>query len=104
MTGYRSPDEDRATCARDTRIRAVLDQAHHDTVSLLAAITLGEPATVVEQWVDRLYDNLRDNLHDLPCRRGRLEQEDRLRAIVLLLCDQAAADTDQLLHPGGNPT
>lgn len=94
---YRTPDEEHATAEHDARVQAVLDQAVHDGVSLRMAVILGEPAQVVEQWIDRLWDGLREGLSEEPGDHPTLIQEDRLRAIVLLLQDRMEAGARALL-------
>ncbi len=74
MSDYRTPEEDRAAEELDARIEAAFDQAVTDGASMFAAIALGEPAKVVEHWIDQTYDNLRDSLGD-----------EMPRAIILLL-------------------
>jgi len=81
MPDYRTPEEDRADDERDARIRVVLDQAITDGASCKAAMVLGEPQDVVELWIDRVWDGLRDGL----------EPEDRIAAIILLLNEETNA-------------
>lgn len=80
MTTHRSPDD---TAERDTRIKAVLDQAVRDGGCLMAAVDLGEPQDVIDLWITRLYGGLRDNLVDET--GDDICPDERLRAIVLLL-------------------
>lgn len=87
MPEYRTSEEDRAQLEREVQIRVVLDQAVTDGASLLAAMELAEAPDVVEMWIDRLWDGLRDSLDD----------EARLEAIVLLLRDRIGAAGRQLL-------
>jgi hypothetical protein len=85
---HRTPDENMAEAAHRARVQLVLDQAVVDGTSLLTAITLGEPADVIERWVNTLWDGLRDGLSDdHPDDPDSLLRaaEDRLLAIVLLL-------------------
>lgn len=109
MPEYRTPEEAQAQQAREARVRAVLDQAVADGVSCLVAIALGEPAGVVELWIDRFWDGLRDNLSDQHPDRilgdgSSAPEEDRLTAISLLLADRIHAGAEQLLAPdGGEP-
>lgn len=98
MTEYRSPEQHRASLEQDARIQAAFKQAITDGGSLMAAIQLGEPADVVEMWIDRLYDGLRANLSDDRPPVADLLQEDRLAAIVLLLTDRIAAESRSILR------
>lgn len=98
MSEYRTPDEDRASAEQDARIQAAFNQAVTDGGSLMAAITLGEPAEVVEMWTNRLWNGLRDNLSDDRPPVGSLMQEDRLAAIVLLLTDRIHAESESILR------
>lgn len=93
MNEYRSPEEDRATAALYDRIRLVLDQAVRDGASLMAARELDEPAAVVELWIDRLWDGLRDALTD-----DEFGDEERLAAIVLLLTERMQVEAAAVLH------
>lgn len=97
MSEHRTPEE---TDERDDRIKAVLDQAVKDGGSLMAAIDLGEPAEVVDLWIDRLYDGLRNNLlDDIDDETDeRLRGDERLRAIVLLLTDRIAVESASILR------
>lgn len=88
MPEYRTPDEEQAQEQHEVRVHAVLDQAVRDGASLVAAMALDEPADVVELWIDRLWDGLRDNLVDGRPDRCGMRQDDRLKAIVLLLTDR----------------
>lgn len=94
---YRTPEEARAAERQNTAVRKVLDQAVHDGASLAVAMKLGEPQAVVEQWVDRLWDGLRDNLDDKPRHEGGLLIDDRLTAIVISLQQRTDAEADALL-------
>lgn len=96
MHEYRTPDERAETDAHNDRVRAVLNQAVRDGASLRIAIRLREPQEVVDYWIDRLWDGLRDNLSDdHPAAMQRME--DRLSAIVLLLTDQIDEVADAAL-------
>ena len=75
MSEYRTPEEDREQAEQEARVRDALTRAVKDAVFLKVAMELAEPQDVVELWVDRLWDGLRD----------ALEGDDRLRAILLLL-------------------
>lgn len=97
MSEYRTPDEDRASAELDDRIKAVLDQAVKDGGSLMAAIDLGEPAEVVEMWINRLYNGLRV-LEDDRETGNQLRGDERLRAIVLLLTDRIAVESASILR------
>lgn len=94
---YRTPEETRAAERHNTAVQKVLDQAVHDGASLAVAIRLGEPPDVVEQWVNRLWDGLRDNLAEKPRHEGGLLIEDRLTAIVLAIQQRTDAEADALL-------
>jgi hypothetical protein len=89
---YRTPEEEQQSLSQRDRVQRVLDQAAKDAVSVLTAMELGEPEDVVDAWVNRLWDGLRDNLSDDnpddPCSRLRAD-EDRLLAIIMLLEDAA---------------
>lgn len=89
---YRTPDETRVQLAHQACVRAVLDQAVRDGGSLYAAMELGEPAAVVERWVDRLWDGLREGLSEGSRCQGGILLEDRLTAIALLLEDRMRAE------------
>jgi len=99
MTEYRTPEEDRAQQEHDARVRAVLDKAVRDAAFCKVAITLGESPEVVERWVNILWDGLRDALSDdrPNIAGGRLRQEDRLAAIVLLLDERVTAEATTIL-------
>lgn len=71
------------------RIAPILDRALADMTSCLAAMDLVEPDEVVEEWVDRVWNNLRRSL----------SPEDRLRAIVFLLTEAARQNAATLLRP-----
>jgi hypothetical protein len=103
MNEYRRPDEWQAQTDHEDRVRAVLDRAVHDGASLLAAMDLGEEATVVESWVNALWNGLRDNLSDERQEVAGLLQEDRLTAIGMLLYDRMNAEADELLDAVHNP-
>lgn len=96
---YRTPDEKRAWAAHEQRVQAVLDQAVADGVSCLVAIELGESAAVVEQWTNRYWDGLRNQLsdnHPIVNIGGHLvPTEDRLCAINLLLADRIQREADR---------
>jgi hypothetical protein len=93
MNEYRSPEEDMANAALYNRIRLVLDQAVHDGASMMAAMELDEPAAVVEMWIDRLWDGLRDALTD-----DEYGDEERLTAIMLLLTERMQIEAGAVLH------
>jgi len=90
---YRTPDEYHAHNVQRARIRLILDNAISDGAMVKTAICLAEPAHVVDLWVDRLWNRLRDALTDDI--RGC---EDRLAAIILLLEDRMSADAAELLQ------
>lgn len=102
MPEYRTSAEWDAQTKQENRVRAVLDQAVRDGGSMLAAMALGEPQDVVELWVDRLWNGLRDNLSDhRPAPNPELRDrpdEDRLCAIALLLTERMNAESDPLLR------
>ena len=88
MSDYRTPEEDREQVEQEARVRAALDQTVRDAAMLMVAMELGEPFDVVELWVDRTWDGLRD----------ALDPEDRLTAILLLLNDRIDAEADAILR------
>lgn len=71
----------------DAHIRAVLGDTFATLTSLLAAMTLNEDPTVIEAWVNRAYDHVRQGLTD----------EQRIRAILLLIQPEATERVKQLL-------
>lgn len=84
---YRTPEERQKQLDDKMRIAQALQQAHADGVSLLAAIKLGEPPAVVEAWVDRLWNGLRENLSG----------NDRLQALLIFMEPALQADAEQLI-------
>lgn len=78
---YRTPEEHQRQKEQLARVRPALAQAVTDMSFCKAAMALGEPQDVVELWVDRCWNSLRD----------ALDGEDRLAAILLLLDGQADA-------------
>lgn len=96
MAEYRTPDEEQAAIEQSRRVRAVLEQAVHDGASCMAAMDLGEPQDVVELWIDRVWDGLREGLVDEPT--GGNCNGDRLAAIVLLLQTRMRAGADMALR------
>src|SRR4051812_40769188 len=105
MSEYRDPDEDVAQAAHEQRVQAVLDEAVRHGAMLQAAIVLGEPPDVVELWIDKFWNGLRDNLSDNRPDYGprRLRQEDRLAAIKLLLVDRIAVAAEEILGTAVEP-
>lgn len=104
MPEYRTPDEEQAQAAHEQRVQAVIEQAVADGVSCSIAITLGEPADVVELWTDRFWDGLRDRLsddHPVPPGSNLMADEDRLTAVALLLRERIQAEAAQILRVGG---
>lgn len=99
MSEHRTPDE---TTQRDDRIKAVLDQAVKDGGSLMAAVDLGESDEVIDMWVNRLYDGLRerliDDVDDDQAAENNLRGDERLRAIVLLLTDRINAECASIIR------
>ena len=98
MSEHRTPDE---TTQRDDRIKAVLDQAVRDGGSLMAAVDLGEDQRVINLWIDRLYDGLRNSLIDDvddDQADGNLRGDERLRAIVLLLTERIGAEAASIVR------
>lgn len=87
MSDYLTPAETVHGDREDAYIVDVLAQAATNEASLITAMRLGEPADVVHSWVDRLYDQL----------RARLTPEQRLRAVILLLQDEAEETADKLI-------
>lgn len=75
MPEYRTPEEEAQTAIKRDRIQGHLDKATLNAVSILTAMHFNESPEVVEMWVDRLWDGLREKLSD----------EDRLTAIVMLI-------------------
>lgn len=98
MPEYRRPEEEQIKHEHDAYVQKILDQALRDGTSLMVAMRLGEPAQVVEHWINTLWDGLRDNLTDDRPDRGGLKQEDRLKAIVLLLQPQVAEAAQAILQ------
>lgn len=100
MSDYRTPEEQDVSSEDDARIEAALDQAVKDGGAVIVAMGLDEPAEVVEDWIDRVYDNLRanlsDNRPDVVVGGNRIVREDRLRAIVLLLEPRIRAEASAL--------
>jgi hypothetical protein len=105
-SGYRTPDEKLLQEMHRARVRTVLDAARADAASIVAAMVLGESTAVVNAWVDRLWNGLRDNLSDNhpadPLSTLRVT-EDRLLAIVMLLEDQARATARALVAEHNYP-
>ena len=98
MSEHRTPDE---TTQRDDRIKAVLEQAVKDGGSLMAAVDLGEDQRVIDLWIDRLYDGLRNSLIDDvddDQADGNLRGDERLRAIVLLLTERIGAEAASIVR------
>lgn len=91
MSEYRTPEERREEDELDARIEGVLQQAVRDGGACKVAMTLGEPPGVVEQWIDRMWDGL----------RGSLDDEERLRAIVVLLDKRIDREADEILRSVG---
>jgi hypothetical protein len=85
---YRTPEEWQRHDERRARVQVVIDAFVQDAASLRVAMRLGEPAEVVEAWVDRVWDVLRDNL----------DGEQRLLAIVMLLEPVFEAECDSILR------
>lgn len=101
MSEYRTPEENVAETLYRARVQVVLDRAVQDGASVIIAQRLGEPADVVERWVNRVWDGLRDNLRDDRPRqvvgdRSR-RYEDRLTAIVILLEQRALSKADEIM-------
>lgn len=100
MPEYRTPEEDRAQDELNARIELILDQAVRDGASYMVAAELGEPENVVELWIDRIWNGLRDGLSDRhPQQAGmRLKpDEDRLAAIVFLLQERMTEESQRIL-------
>lgn len=102
---YRTPEEVRQQNEHEQYVRRVLDQAVHNGASLFTAMRLDEDPAVVEQWIDRLWNNLRAGLVDERPRpqADGYRREDRLTAIVMLLTDRMNAESDQMLRIGQVP-
>jgi vacuolar-type H+-ATPase subunit E/Vma4 len=79
MPEYRTPEEEAETAIRRARIQLAIDKAMQNAAAVLTAMTLEEPPQVVDLWVDKLWNDL----------RNRLSDEERLTAIVMLI--QSAA-------------
>jgi vacuolar-type H+-ATPase subunit E/Vma4 len=79
MPEYRTPEEEAQTSIKRARIQASLDKAMRNATSVLTAMGLDESPEVVDMWVDKLWNELRQQLSD----------EERLTAIVMLI--QSAA-------------
>jgi hypothetical protein len=88
---YRTPDEESAQLAHRARVSEVLAQALADATSLFTAMGLDEPPDVVELWVNRLWDGLRDGLRDdrVQDPPTTINGEDRLLAVVMLIENRA---------------
>jgi hypothetical protein len=72
VSEYRTPEEDQAQAAQEVRVRMVLDQVIQNGVSCKVAMLLGEPADVVEQWTNAIWNTLRDGLfRRQPANAGR---------------------------------
>jgi hypothetical protein len=91
VSGYRTPEERREEDEIDARIERVIQQAVRDGGACKAAMTLDEPPEVVERWIDTVWDGLRDSLDD----------EDRLRAIMLLLGGRMDREANEILRSVG---
>lgn len=99
VSEYRSPEEDRLQREVRDRIQTVLDQAVRDGAFLKVAMVLHEESEVVERWVNRLYDGLRDGLSDdHPVSGDGLTQEDRLAAIVMLLEERMNVEAKSVMR------
>jgi len=83
---YRPADEIAMMQAADARIETVLDETLASITSLQTAMELDEPGDVIELWTDRIWNGLRE----------RLDPEQRLRAIILLLGSDAGSLSDRL--------
>jgi hypothetical protein len=79
MPEYRTPEEEAQTAIQRARIQLTLDKAMRNATSVLTAMTLDESPEVVDMWVDKLWNELRQQLNG----------EERLTAIVMLI--QSAA-------------
>jgi hypothetical protein len=98
VSDYRKPGEQRASDRQDARIRKVLDQAVHDGASCKAAMMLGESPDVVEQWVNKIWNGLRDGLAG-ESEHPELRAEDTLAAIIGLLEERMSAEAQALIDP-----
>lgn len=103
MSEYRTPDEDLVKARHEARVTTVLETAVHNAAMLKAAIAMAEPAEVVELWVDRFWNELRDNLSDERPDDGGMRIEDRLCAISLLLADRIAEAADDIMRTIHSP-
>lgn len=98
MSDYRTPEEEQASAAHNARVQAALDQIVKDGISLTVAMQLGEPADVVEEWINRFWNGMRDNLSDDRPDIAGMCQEDRLAAIHLLLWPRISAGAEQVMR------
>lgn len=87
MATERTPRERAVHNRRLKHVRAVIDDITSVLTSWMLAEELDEPADVCEHWVNAMWDGLRE----------RLNCEDRLLAILVLLEDDARRDADRLL-------
>lgn len=88
MATERTPEEARRDSEDKARVAAVIDRAVADLAAWRCADELDEPPAVCEQWVDAIWDGLRDNL----------SSEDRLLAIIQLIQPKADATAYRLLN------
>lgn len=89
MNVYGTPEQQAAYERQREDVSAALDEAVHNGAFLLTAMDLNEDPAVVERWIDTVWNNLRD----------RLDEEDRLVAVVMLLepqIEQAAQRLKQV--------
>ncbi len=103
---YRTADEIAAYQFGDEMIQNILGDAVDDLASMDLAMTVGAEQEVVEHWVNRAHDRLRERLApievgcpDPQCQYDRTE--DLIRAIVLLLSPAAGAQACQVLNSVG---
>lgn len=86
MATERTPEEITEGEDAYARVQKVIDQAIEDYASWVEAERLDLDPESCEQWVNRIWNGVRDNLDD----------EDRVVAIVHLITDAANQRADQI--------
>lgn len=79
MSDYRTADEIAATTQLDQLLNRALDRATDDLASLFYLMESGAEARLVEEWINRVHDGVRDSI----------VAEERVRAIVLQIEPEA---------------